>query len=368
MCTRRPTLAGFRPSPEPRRECPRYSPLATRAISWEQQTRINPNVYRTQRMMPARDSHEVPPLDETAGRDEPSKNQSVRARTTSFARNRPRSVRTRRPFRSSSRPSSRNGAARSASTSVARTPADGSQAEEHRLQAEGVVVEELVAADGLGAGLHRPEVLLGRADVPPPAAVAPGVGAGAEAEVRAALPVAEVVAALAARAGPSSRPRSARSRRRRAARRPARTCRPGRRRRAPASARLDRPAERRRGFDREGVRGDVFGRSSIVCSSGPRHDVERLAVRAEDQVEVHVVEARASGVGERASDGRRLVDPFQRREHRRVERLRAHRQPVDAAGPQCGEGPVSTVSGLASTVTSASSSMSNASPKARADR
>src|SRR6186997_1557856 len=66
------------------------------------------------------------------------------------------------------------------------------EAEEHRLEAFLVPIEDLLAADRPVTPLDGLEVLLRRAEVPPAAAVAPRVRAGTESEVRAALPVAEV--------------------------------------------------------------------------------------------------------------------------------------------------------------------------------
>ena len=66
--------------------------------------------------------------------------------------------------------------------------------------------------------------------------------------------------------------------------------------------------------------------------------LERLAVRAVDQVEVHVGVAGGARGGHRAPDALGRVQPLERPQHGRVERLRAHRQPGVAGIQQAGEG------------------------------
>ena len=133
---------------------------------------------------------------------------------------------------------------------------------------------------------------------------------------------------------PSSRSRSGRSRRLRAGRTPARTCRPAGPGRAGNDAGRDLAPERCRGLDRERIRGDVLRAEIDRLRQRAPPRLDRLAVRAVDEIEVHVAVPRDAGVAERAADRRRLVDPLERGEHRGVERLGAHRQPVETRSEQ----------------------------------
>jgi hypothetical protein len=75
--------------------------------------------------------------------------------------------------------------------------------------------------------------------------------------------------------------------------------------------RRDLSTERRRGLDRERVRRDVLGSEGNRFVQGAPPGLERLSIRAVDQVEAQVAEPRPSRGGDRRADGRGLVDPFQ---------------------------------------------------------
>ena len=273
----------------------------------------------------------------------------------------PRSVGTSEPSSSWSRPLSRNGSARSRVDPRRRDALQDPQAQEHLLEVGVRRLEPLVAAERQLARLDARHVLLGRTDVPPAAVVAERVRAGAEPEVRRAAPSTPGCGGTRTPASPSSRPRSGGSRRRAAGRTPRRTCRPAGpdRARAPTPVCTLRPSA---------VAGSIVsayalmcsGARSIACSQRPLPRVQALAVRAVDEVEVHVLVAGGAGGDERPSHAVRRVQALERLEHAAIERLRAHRQPVEPGRrATLRASAMSTVSGFASIETSASSRTAN---------
>ena len=92
----------------------------------------------------------------------------------------------------------------------------------------------------------------------------------------------------------------------------------------------DLPSERGRRLDRERIRRDVLGAEGQGFVEGASPGLERLPVRAVDQIEAQIAEARPSCRGDRGADGRGLVDPFQGPEDRGIEGLRPDRQPREA--------------------------------------
>ncbi len=99
-------------------------------------------------------------------------------------------------------------------------------------------------------------------------------------------------------------------------------------------ARRHLAAERRRRFDRERVRADVLRRQVDRLLQRPLPRVQALAVRAVDEVEVHVLVAGGAGGDERPSHAVGRVQALERLEHAAIERLRAHRQPVEPGREQ----------------------------------
>ena len=97
-------------------------------------------------------------------------------------------------------------------------------------------------------------------------------------------------------------------------------------------------AERCGRFDGERVGADVLGRQRDRLVQRPFPGIDRLAVRAVDQVEVHVVVPGGAGSGERGAHAVGRVQPFERRQHRHVERLGAHRQAFVPGAAQRTEG------------------------------
>ena len=104
------------------------------------------------------------------------------------------------------------------------------------------------------------------------------------------------------------------------------------------------------------------GASSIVSCSVRLPGIDRLAVRAVDQVQVHVVVPGGAGGGERRAHAVGRVQPFERRQHRRHRTTgrpsrgaRTRRRATRAAEAS------STVSGFASVVISASDATSKVS-------
>ena len=95
-----------------------------------------------------------------------------------------------------------NGAAAASSTQLDGMPSRILSLQEHLLEVGVGGLEALLAADRELAALDAGHVLLGRAGVPPAMVLAVGVRAGAQSQVRPALPVPEVVPALEPRLRP----------------------------------------------------------------------------------------------------------------------------------------------------------------------
>ena len=134
-------------------------------------------------------------------------------------------------------------------------PRAGPQRQRARLLGPGRGIEALGTRPRRDApAVDRGDVALGRAHVPPAPAVGVAVRRAADAEVLALAPVEEVVAALLARAAPSSTPRTTRARPRRGASSASRYASAWRSSSGAARAGRDAQAERRRGLDGERVR------------------------------------------------------------------------------------------------------------------
>ena len=201
------------------------------------------------------------------------------------------------------------------------------EAEGDAFEAELLRIELLLAADRRVALACLGDVVERGAEVPPAAAVPERVRPGAEAEVRAGLPVPEVVHALVAGPRPVRDLVVAVARSRQEV--------TGelehvglevRVRRGSRTVRHLAPQGRGR-LDGERVRRDVLGseRDRLLERAPPR--AQGLPFRPVDEVEVDVVVPGLSRRGVRSTDGVRRVHSLQRQQHALVERLRSHGQP-----------------------------------------
>ena len=221
----------------------------------------------------------------------------------------PRSVGTSAPSSSRRRPLSRNGAAFSGSTQRRRDALEDPQAEEDLLE---VGVATARAAPRRRPGACRPRRATG---TPRAGGRSTSVGRrGTSARRRrargtGAAPSSRGCGRTRSRASPSSRPRSAGTRRRASTSHASSNmsaCRSGSG--GGTTPCCDLAAERRRGLDRERVRAHVLGREVDRLAQRALPRLERLAVGAVDQVEVHVrvpgrPRRRASRAGPRPGRG-----------------------------------------------------------------
>ena len=172
---------------------------------------------------------------------------------------------------------------------------------------------------------------MGGADVPPPPADAVGMGAGAEPQVRPALPVAHVVDASVAWQRPVRHlvvfvSRLAEHHARGVVHLRLRVGIGSGERAGP-----DPASELRGRLDGQRVAGEVLGSPLDGFDERSLPCVERLPVGAVDEIQVHIVEAGTAGRPEGEARGLRRVDPLECLEHGRIEGLDPDRQPGDAA-------------------------------------
>ena len=144
----------------------------------------------------------------------------MRARTSSFSSSMPRSVGTKRAELVGDQAALDERRRHLFVDPAGRDAFEDAHAQEHLLEVGVGGLEVLLSADREFAALDALHVLLGRAGVPPAVVVAVGVRARAEAQVRAGAPSSRGCDGTRIPAWPSSRPRSAGSRRRASARRP----------------------------------------------------------------------------------------------------------------------------------------------------